>query len=231
MFENFGALLKGSLWTLPWIILLPLAALALDATVFNPDEYNFSRQKTISSSYDIPEDVEDSEISEDWELKLDDGDYGAETFTDEVTAENTMSIFVQDVSLSLANILLLEAEVTEDVDDWKPAENPGQGDSLNEVRILLLSTIGVNLLFLLLIPCAFGGLNPVKKRVQFYTGFFVNLALGVGIPVLLKSLPVFFMAPGYFPALLFLFFMTYPLPFIAGSRFVNRAFRKAFWFW
>jgi hypothetical protein len=189
MFQHFGSLLKGSLWTLPWIFLLPLAAIVLEVSVFNRDGINFS---VVGSTNEAT--VWDEE---DW--GLDESDYAdnGEDMTDE-----TGGIY---------SILVL---------------------GRNLIVVLLLAAMGVNLFLLLLIPCSFGGLAPVTKKAQFYIGFFINIGLSVVVPLLFFYLSKFFyMAPGYFPVMVFLFAAAYVLPFVLGSRFVARAFRKAFWFW
>jgi hypothetical protein len=188
MFEHFGSLLKGSLWTLPWIFLLPLAAITLEVSVFNRDGINFT---TVDSN--------EPGIWGEETWGLDEDDYANNEFD------------IPDEKSGMYSVLAL---------------------GRNLIAVLLLAAIAVNFLLLLFIPCSFGGLHPAKKKVQFYTGFFINLGLMLAAPLLFRSLGLFFyMAPGYFFVMLLLFCVAYLVPFVAGSRFVARAFRKAFWFW
>jgi hypothetical protein len=187
MFQNFGDLLKGSLWTLPWIFLLPLAAIVLEISVFNRDGINFS---VVGSTNEVT--VWDEEG---WEL--DESDY---------------------------------ADEGEDMPDEEGGTHSILALGKNLIVVLLLAAIVVNLFLLLLIPCSFGGLDPATKRVQFYIGFFINIGLAVIVPLLFFRFSGFFyMAPGYLPVMWLLFGVAYFLPFFLGSRFVARAFRKAFW--
>ncbi|MDR3357208.1 MAG: hypothetical protein LBO04_08515 [Spirochaetaceae bacterium] len=187
MFQNFGDLLKGSLWTLPWIFLLPLAAILLEVSVFNRDGINFS---VVGSN--------EAAIWNEESWGLDESDYADD----------------------------------EDMPDEKGGVYSILALGKNLIVVLLLAAIAANLFLLLLIPCSFGGLDPATKRAQFYIGFFINIGLAVVVPLLFFYLSKFFyMAPGYFPVMVLLFVVAYVLPFVIGSRFVARAFRKAFWFW
>jgi hypothetical protein len=193
MFQDFGDLLKRSLWTLPWIFLLPLAAIILEISVFNRNGINFS----VAGSNVVRSNEGSLWNEESW--GLDESDYADE--------EEDMP----DEQGGIYSILAL---------------------GKNLIIILLLAAIAVNLFLLLLIPCSDDGVNPARRKAQFYIGFFINIGLAVVVPWLFFYFSNFFyMAPGYFPVMVLLFVVAYVLPFVCGSRFVANAFRKEFWFW
>jgi hypothetical protein len=97
------------------------------------------------------------------------------------------------------------------------------------VLISMITAIAVNLLFLIIIPCLFGGMNGNAKHKQFLAGFIANLISGIGLPLFyyfVYGLDNATMWAELFP----LHLVAFPVTFIAGSRFVTPAYRKAFWF-
>jgi hypothetical protein len=92
-----------------------------------------------------------------------------------------------------------------------------------------IAAIGLNLLFLMIIPCAFGGQDSKIKRKQFYAGFITNLIAGIGLAFfyyVCYGLDNLTMWAALFP----LHLIAFPVTFIIGSRFVSGAYKKAFWF-
>jgi len=97
------------------------------------------------------------------------------------------------------------------------------------VIISMISAVVVNLLFLIIIPCAFGGMDANVKRKQFRTGFVVNLILGICLPLFyyfVYGLDNATMWAELIPCHL----VAFPVTLIVGSRFVTKNYRKAFWF-
>jgi hypothetical protein len=102
--------------------------------------------------------------------------------------------------------------------------------------------IAANLFFLIFIPCALGGLSPAAKRVQFYIGFFGNLALSLLFPIVLcywytwvsngisESGYMIRVDNATFAIIAALHVIMFIVAFIAGARFVAPAYAKAFWF-
>jgi hypothetical protein len=104
-------------------------------------------------------------------------------------------------------------------------------DTVESMWIVLsmIAAIAVNLLFLIIIPCLFGGMDAGVKRRQFLAGFVANLILGTSLPLFyyfVYGLDNVTMWAELFP----LHLIAFPVTFIAGSRFVSPAFRKGFWF-
>jgi hypothetical protein len=87
----------------------------------------------------------------------------------------------------------------------------------------------VNLLFLIIIPCAIGGTNPVAKRTEFYMGFFITLAFSLAVPFFWQNWFVF--DPKTFSILLTHCVIGFLVTFILGSLFVSKAYAGSFWFW
>jgi hypothetical protein len=99
---------------------------------------------------------------------------------------------------------------------------------LDHERLGLITALVVNPILLLILPALFGGLDPRKKRAQFYTGFFVNLILMFAIPI---SQFFMFQLDGLTITLLIgIHALCLPVPFILGALFVSPAYRRAFWF-
>jgi hypothetical protein len=88
----------------------------------------------------------------------------------------------------------------------------------------------VNFILLMIIPCALGGAHPGKKKAQFYFGFFINIAICLGIPIYLFAFSPFMVSAGKSLILFALFFAGSLLPYILGALFVAPAYKKAFWF-
>jgi hypothetical protein len=88
---------------------------------------------------------------------------------------------------------------------------------------------GMNLLFLIVIPSMFGGMDSVVKRKQFLAGLIANTVAGIGLAFF-----YFFMYGldnlTMWAALLPLHLLAFPVTLIVGSRFVTPAYIKAFWF-
>jgi hypothetical protein len=95
-------------------------------------------------------------------------------------------------------------------------------------RVSLLVALAVHVLLLLIGPSAIGGADPRIKRIQFYIGFFINIALSFCLPL------YYFLNFGLdgttFGVLIGMQTVMNLVTFIVGSRFVAPAFRKAFWF-
>jgi hypothetical protein len=120
---------------------------------------------------------------------------------------------------------------------WDPiSESQFLGEYWDDVGVeffcLLISgltAVAVNLLFLIIIPCSFGGQAAVPKRKQFFAGFITNLILGIGFAFfyyVIYGLDNMTMWAALFP----LHLVAFPVTFIAGSRFVTPAYKRAFWF-
>jgi len=104
-------------------------------------------------------------------------------------------------------------------------------DSVESVWILFggITAVTVNLLFLIIIPCLFGGMDGDVKHKQFMAGLVVNLILGIGLPLFyyfVYGLNNATMWAELFP----LHLIAFPVTLIAGSRFVTNNYRKRFWF-
>jgi len=97
------------------------------------------------------------------------------------------------------------------------------------MKISMLAAIVLNAVFLLVIPPAFGGMDPAVKRGQFWLGLIVNSIAGTGL-----SLFYFFMYGldnlTMWAALFPLHIVAFSVTFIIGSRFVSPAYIKRFWF-
>ena len=101
-----------------------------------------------------------------------------------------------------------------------------------ESRWILTSGITafiLNLLFLIIIPCSFGGMDKNVKHQQFMAGLVANLILGIGFPLF------FYFVYGLdnttmWAELLPMHLIAFPVTLIVGSRFVTRSYSKAFWF-
>lgn len=88
---------------------------------------------------------------------------------------------------------------------------------------------GINLLFLIIIPSAFGGMDAAVKRKQFLTGLIANAIAGIGLAFFyffVYGLDNLTMWAALFP----LHLLAFPVTLIIGSRFVTPAYIKAFWF-
>jgi hypothetical protein len=104
-------------------------------------------------------------------------------------------------------------------------------DTIESLWVLIsgIVAVGVNLLFLIIIPCLFGGQGSEVKHRQFLAGFIANLIPGIGLPLFyyfVYGLDNVTMWAELFP----LYLVAFPATFIAGSRFISPAFRKGFWF-
>jgi hypothetical protein len=120
---------------------------------------------------------------------------------------------------------------------WDPiSESPFLGEYWDDADVesyrLLASGItafAVNLLFLIIIPCSFGGMDAITKRKQFLAGFITTLILGIGLAFFyyfVYGLDNMTMWAALFP----LHLVAFPGTFVVGSRFVTPAYIKAFWF-
>jgi len=87
----------------------------------------------------------------------------------------------------------------------------------------------MNLLFLIIIPCSFGGMDKDVKYKQFMSGFVLNLILGAGLPVFYRF--AYGLDNVTMWELFFFYIVAFPVTLIVGSRFVTKDYRKAFWFW
>ncbi|MDR3301551.1 MAG: hypothetical protein LBT01_03360 [Spirochaetaceae bacterium] len=94
-------------------------------------------------------------------------------------------------------------------------------------RSMILAMV-VNLILLMIIPCAFGGTVSGKKRAQFYLGFFINLAICLGFPIYFNT--IFVLDASTLFMLIALHLAGFMLPFILGALFVAPAYKMAFWF-
>jgi len=104
-------------------------------------------------------------------------------------------------------------------------------DTVEPMWILIsgITAVTVNLLFLIIIPCLFGGMDGNVKRKQFIAGLVVNLIFGIGLPLFyyfVYGLDNASMWAELFP----LHLVAFPVTLIAGSRFVTKNYRKRFWF-
>jgi len=104
----------------------------------------------------------------------------------------------------------------------------GGGVGIKYVNIGMAIAIAVNLLFLMIIPCAIGGLNHGVKRAQFYIGFFVNLALSLAVPFFWQSR--FILDRFTFGVLVAHCVVGFLVAYILGALFVSPAYARAFWF-
>ena len=108
------------------------------------------------------------------------------------------------------------------------AEPEWYSDGLTWIGTVMAISVLVNFILLMIIPAAIGGLNARSKQVQFYLGFFINLALMLLIPVIAHMIYMFNgLTLGILIALCSLGFLV---TFIVGSRFVAPAYVRAFWF-
>jgi hypothetical protein len=201
----FGTNFKSSLGVLPWL-LLPLAVYVFFVTVAGPwiQENGYAEREDsrgsalLDSAEDFFEDADDFE----GELELnEDGDEesGFDIFDD----------FFDEEGNSGGTVFR-----------WKYyAECFG---------ISTVIAIIINFLFVMIIPCALGGYNKAAKRGQFYLGFFINLAVLVGLPT--TYFLVYELDHTTYIILLGTHFLSCMGTFIPSSRFVSPAYKKAFWF-
>jgi len=102
-------------------------------------------------------------------------------------------------------------------------------ESFKRVKISMLIAVLCNILFLLIVPCLFGGAVSRKKRAQFYLGFFVNIALSILLPI--YFIMAFLLANNtQLFVLIALHLAGFVLPFVLGALFVSPAYSRAFWF-
>jgi hypothetical protein len=104
-------------------------------------------------------------------------------------------------------------------------------DDVEPMLVLLSGIIAVvvNLLFLIILPCSFGGQAKDVKHKQFLSGFIANTIIGCGFPLFyyfVYGLDNLTMWAALFPVHL----VAFPVTLIVGSRFITKAFRKGFWF-
>jgi len=96
------------------------------------------------------------------------------------------------------------------------------------VRVSLIVSLAIHVFLLLIGPSAIGGADPRIKRIQFYIGFFVNLAISFFLPL------YYFLSFGLdgatFGILIGMQLIMNLVTFLLGSRFVAPAYRRAFWF-
>jgi hypothetical protein len=92
----------------------------------------------------------------------------------------------------------------------------------------LIISIATHIIFLLLVPALIGGADPHSKRFEFYTGFFINVALTMCVPLYFKL--NFGLDGTTFGILLVMHAFMFVVTFVVGSRFVSSAYKKAFWF-
>jgi len=92
-----------------------------------------------------------------------------------------------------------------------------------------ITAVTVNFLLLIIIPCLFGGMDRNVKRRQFMAGFITNLILGIGFSLFIKFLYNLDFR-SLFIVFLLLYLIAFPVTLIAGSRFVTKDYKKAFWF-
>jgi hypothetical protein len=102
--------------------------------------------------------------------------------------------------------------------------------------------VAVNLVFLLIIPPAVGGLSPAKKRAEFYVGFFTNFALSMLFPIILcywyvwvgsiisDDMQKIRVDNATFAIIVGLHIVMFVVTFIVGALFVAPSYAKAFWF-
>jgi len=95
-------------------------------------------------------------------------------------------------------------------------------------RVSLIVALIVHILLLLIVPAAIGGADYRIKRIQFYIGFFINIALSFCLPL------YYFLHFGLdgttFGILIGMQTIMSLVTFIVGSRFVAPAYKRAFWF-
>jgi len=95
-------------------------------------------------------------------------------------------------------------------------------------RVSLIVALVVNFILLLIVPSIMGGADPRIKRIQFYTGFFINIAVSFCLPLYFYQ--TFGLDGTTFGIMIVLQVIMSLVTFIIGSRFVSPAFKKAFWF-
>jgi len=95
-------------------------------------------------------------------------------------------------------------------------------------RTSMIAALVINFLLLLIVPSAIGGADHRNKRIQFYVGFFINIALSVCLP-LYYFLKYGLNSPTFGIMIGLQTFMSL-VTFLVGSRFVSPAYRRAFWF-
>jgi hypothetical protein len=96
------------------------------------------------------------------------------------------------------------------------------------VLVSLIVALAVNVILLLIIPCAIGGANPRAKHFQFLLGFFINIAASLALPLYFKQ--TYGLDVQTFVILIILHIVMFLVTFIIGSRFVSGVYRRAFWF-
>ena len=95
-------------------------------------------------------------------------------------------------------------------------------------RLSLIVSLVINVFLLLVGPSAIGGADPRIKRIQFYVGFFINIALSFCLP--LYFYVTFGLDGTTFGIMIGLQVVMCLVTFIIGSRFVSPAYKRAFWF-
>jgi hypothetical protein len=192
---------KSSVLVLPWL-LLPLAVDVFFATVVDRwiQENGYARRSEMSLR-EVGRVIDETIENIDEELEYNEDD-GSGTF------EDAFGI-IEDAADELAAVYR-----------WTYS---------NECfNISTAAAILMNFLFLLIVPCAFGGFDPGIKRGQFYLGFFLQLAALVALP--LTYFLVYELDNTTLVILLGLHAVSFAGTYIIGSRFVSPAYRRAFWF-
>jgi hypothetical protein len=97
------------------------------------------------------------------------------------------------------------------------------------IRTSGIAAFAANLLFLILIPALFGGMDAPVKRKQFRSALIAEAVLGIGLAFFyyfVYGLDNLTMWAALFP----LHLVAFPATLVIGSRFVTPAYKRAFWF-
>jgi hypothetical protein len=95
------------------------------------------------------------------------------------------------------------------------------------LRSMIIAIIA-NFFFLMIIPSGLGGVDSDAKKKEFYTGFFINLILALGLPIV--SFIEFGLDGATFGFLIGFHALYFLASFTAGALFVAPAYAGAFWF-
>jgi hypothetical protein len=195
----FGENFKASIRVLPWF-LVPLAVYIIFITVAGPwiEEYGYSMRHEAKAS-DL---IDNARDGSDKSFGTDEGLEYDEEFAEDFVGDSFSEF---DGSVTAYR--------------WKYYS---ECFALSAVLAVI-----IGFLFLLIIPCA-SGFNAGVKKFQFYLGFFIHLALIVGMPVIYYLF--YELDHTTLIILLGMHTLLYLGTFLPGARFVSPSYRKAFWF-
>jgi hypothetical protein len=111
---------------------------------------------------------------------------------------------------------------------WFSVDLGGGGVGRAWMTAIVIVAAGINFVLLMIIPAAAYPLDAGAKKKQSYLGFFVNLSVMLIVPIVAHTRFAF--NPLLFGSMIGLCALSFAIPFVAGSRLVAPAYKRAFWF-